>query len=399
MNLAASTILSASAGLVLAIGRFLLVSLIGRVYGLEAVGAFAYSIFVAEILFLLCSVGLPSVLSRYLSEYQSDDQKIASLSMLSVKWASVIVGLLLAVTYVFVVSFESQVIEFVGPSQVVFLAAAFAVFSIGYAILVGMSRFDLLLLAALVVVAPPLVCLVVATPSDVGGLLPVCIVSYAFAGILGFIQLCKNLRKGPGGSPSNSMEGVLQYGFNLWFVTIAWNVLWSRGELFFVEKYQSIASLSSYTAAITIFSAAMTLCMVLVTAMPPYLARLYGENDCRDARIVCNTSMGLLLMLATVGSGLLILFSPEITRVVFDVSSREIDKTLRALALGLPAICVMSHNSLVALETNGVFTRNLNFIGLLLFLPCVFFASKYQDTITVAFARGAFMLGLSISTL
>ncbi|WP_306581080.1 hypothetical protein, partial [Dokdonella sp.] len=90
MSLIRQTAWAASAAVVLAGSRFVFTAIIARQMSPAVFGQFVYGQWLADLSFLVCSLGATGVIGRYLAEYRSDSRVG---SMIVRKWIPYAAGL------------------------------------------------------------------------------------------------------------------------------------------------------------------------------------------------------------------------------------------------------------------------------------------------------------------
>ncbi len=260
-------------------GRLIAQIIIARLLGPDGTGRIAYLVWLIEIANLLICFGLPSSLTRYLAELHGQ-RKGAQASRFA-QWVFVrylILAILgSAVVGVFFV-FSSQYVD--SKSVLPLLMVLFLVRGlelINQADLTGRQQFDRL---ARVNIAAAVV-LVIGVAAGTfwfgltgvlygyiaGALIPAV---YSFTILRGFAfrwQMAADLHR-----------RVWKFSFHIWLAMLASTFVWSRMEIFFLERYWDVHEVAMFTVGLTFTVMIYQVAMMFSGAFMAHFAHLVGGD-------------------------------------------------------------------------------------------------------------------------
>ena len=243
---------SAAASVCGLFGRLIAQIIIARMLGPEGVGRIAYIVWLIEIGNILTCIGLPSSLTRYMAELYGQNkpeqaghfaQWVFIRYLMLALLGSVVVGLL------FYCSSQYAGAESVLP-VLVFLFLAYGLQTINQANLAGRQRFDLL--ARINVAATIALVVGVSVGGSIygstgvlfgyiaGALFPAV---YSFT-ILRGLALRQKI-------DSDLRRRIWKFTFNTWLAMLVSAFVWSRMEIFFLERYWGVHEVAMFTVGFT----------------------------------------------------------------------------------------------------------------------------------------------------
>lgn len=400
MSLVRNSALAAAAALTLTGARFALVAILARRLLQAGFGQFAYTQWLIDLTFLVCSIGVTGVASRYVAEFHTRPERLAALM---VRWRPFAFGLpVLAACAVLVGALISGLhLAPAGWALLPFWAAANGIWAMQTAVLTGLQRFDLVLransLAAGIMLAGAIV--LPLRGDDVTPLFGLMAASYGAAAMVG-LSRTRNLVSGVVGSiESNGWRGIRNYAFNIWITTLLWSLVWARGEMPIVRGYLGDDGVAQYAAAMTLLGGAMQAAMLAVSGIAPQLTMLWGSGRRAEALAAARTVMDVQLLFCGAGALLLICLGPELVSLTFGMGYREAAAPLSVFAVGLLAMAVSSQNYVLQIATDARFSRNIMLIGLVLLFGAAIVLTPRYGLVGTAIARAGTMLVLAVMSL
>ncbi|HZP65443.1 MAG TPA: lipopolysaccharide biosynthesis protein [Rudaea sp.] len=365
MALIRQSMLAATSAIVLTISRFALMAILSRRLSLDAFGQVAFAQWLVDIVFLFCSFGATAVASRYFAEFGNRPEALRALVS---RWRPFALGLPAlagAATAIGNVSLRPQA----AATEHLFLAAwaaASGLWAMRTASLMGMQRFDLVLygngIAGAAMLAGALL-----LPSPLLGTAGAFAV-LAIANMAGLAVSARAFFPAVSAERGEAVEidwrSIARYAMNMWFTSMLWSLVWSRGEWPYVKALLGDAGVAQYAAATALFGGAVQGVMLSVAGIAPHLTRLWGEQRIDEALRTARRVMDMQLVLATGAAAVLIVLGAGMLRLGFGSAFGGGTQALAMLALGLPALAWSSHNFLLQLRTDARFNRDSTLLGL-----------------------------------
>lgn len=400
MSLIRASAWAASAAILITLARFALAAILARKLSLEGFGQYAYAQWVVDIAFLVCSLGVTGVLSRYLAEYGGQPVVRAALVR---AWMPLILGLPVAgaVAAVGGMWLSGNRVEGHSAALLALWAIGNGLWSMQTAILIGLQRFDLVfranLVAAIIMLGGGL--LIPFQDSELHSLFGLLGGASLAASLIGWRVTCGLIQPGSPRVDAGLSRAARMYAFNIWFSALLWSLVWSRGELPIVRFHLGDQGVAHYAAAVVLFGGAMQGIMLAVSGAAPQLTALMGSDRTGQAVSTAGLLMNIQLLLCGLGALTLTLFGPEILRLAYGPTYTVASASLALLSLGLLGLAASSQNHMLQIATNARFTRNITLAGLVLLGIFAFSAVPMLGIEGAALARAATMLMLGLVSL
>lgn len=362
------TVRNGAGGLVLSAGRFIAMALIARTLGVEDFGTVALAIFCSELLTLICLVGLPGVVSRFVPVLtESDRIRFARLRLL---WLLGAVTLMAALAPV--LALELLGLDHGTALVFTMLVVSGALQTVVQAEIQGRLRFDLLVVSCLLggVMLVSGAAGLSLFPTISAGLL-VFFVAQTVQ-MLPWFALGKNFdQRAAFPAPLPCGREIAAYGLNVAAVSALTTIVWSRGELLVVEAALGGLTLGHYGAALTISALVWRMTGMLQGAVTPHLSRRLGDTAVLEG-FVGDLNRLSMAVSSIVALGLAF-FAAEIVVLVFGAAFAPAAPILVSIAPGLTVAGMLTVNLAVQMMSNGRVPRNAFLAGalLLLTLACV----------------------------
>ncbi len=325
-------------------GRLVTQIMIARMLGPEGLGRIAYMIWLIEIANLLVCFGLPSSLTRYLAELNGQGKAAEAIRF--AQWVFVRYALLALIGSVGIgvlFRFSSQYagLESALPVlMVLFLARGLE--TINHSDLAGRQRFDLL--ARINVVAAVSLVIGVAVGTVwfgvtgtlygyvAGALVPA---AYSFRILRGFTfgqKVAADLRR-----------RVWKFTFNVWLLMLISAFVFSRMEIFFLERYWDAREVAMFTIGLTCGEMIRQVATMFCGAFMAHFSHLLGSgnHDLVQRQYLTSTRLMAFLLVPMAFGGAAIM--PVLIPLLFGVE----------FAPAIPNAMVLTATSALAFSMNG----------------------------------------------
>lgn len=350
---------SALSSLLSLTGRLTVGILVARMLGPEGVGRIAYMVWLIEIANLLANFGLPSSLTRYLAELHGRKQSGEAARF--AQWVFVRYLLLtvlgsIAVGFLFLHSSQYAGAESALPVlMVLFLARGLE--TINQADLAGQQRFDLLArinVAATVtlvigVVAGGFWCGVTGVLYGyvAGALVPAV---YSFTILRGFSfrqEVSSGLRR-----------RVWKFTSNTWLAMLVSAFVWSRMEIFFLDRYWDAREVAMFTVALTFALMIRQAATLFSGAFMAHFSHLMGDGNHdliqRQYAMATRLMAFLIIPMAFGGAAIMpvlipLLFGPEFAAAVPNAMVLTATSALAFSMIGSALVYAKERSGFIAL--------------------------------------------------
>ncbi len=266
------------------IGRLGSVIILARLLGPTGMGQVAYMIWIAEIIRLLTSLGLPNGISRYLAELYGQGQAEQAKGL--IKWAfQRNFGLvLLGITLLGLIGGFYEDLDSLTPWLI--LSVLFFFNGLGdlyKAHLTGLQRFDLrakieFISSCFLIAGISIGVYVFGWEGALGGY----IAGAAVPGILGFLVLIRRIPTDP--LPKKLVQQVWKYSIYTGMAFVVSTFAWSRTEIFFLEYYWNAEQVGLFTASLSLATLFTMGPLMFLGALMPHFAELKGAKDLAGIR-------------------------------------------------------------------------------------------------------------------
>ena len=290
-KLARNSVIGALSGSCLLLGSFLSGVVVARTLGVEGSGIVAYAVWLVLMITPIVDAGMSSAVVRYVSEIrgrgQSDCADALAGRLLRVLALSVVIAGCMIVAAVFLpagVGFTWLPridgvhglggLALLAPLLGFYVAAqAFAAYHLAY--LRGVQDFDRIARFALVSLALQLACVTAGSISfGVAGALA----GYAAGQIVPAVAGLRLLQRSHP-IESDLRQRVGRYARYAWAANVANAFVWSRLEVFFLERYWGSDAVAMFTVALALTALAAQGPMLLTTGLLSFLAEKHGRSE------------------------------------------------------------------------------------------------------------------------
>jgi O-antigen/teichoic acid export membrane protein len=384
---------AAAAAIVLTVARFLFAAILARRLSLTDFGQYVYGQWLADLTFMVCSLGAMGAISRYVAEFRHDPGLLTAVVR---RWRPFALGLpwVAAAAVPFAAWLSGLSLDANGLALLALLTMTSGLWAMQTAALTGMQRFDLAfggsVVAAVVLVAGALWMPLDANgPSRVFGLMAL---ASGSAAVVGSASTRRLLDGPPAVIDAPRWRGIREYAINMWLTALLWSLVWSRGEMPIVRAYLGDAGVAHYAAALVLFGGAIQGVMLATGGVAPQLTRLWGEGGKAQAVALARRIMDMQLLVCGAAAVMLIGLGPEVMQLAFGAGFRAGSTVLAVLSLGLIGLTVSCQNHLLQIATDGRFSRNATSAGLIALMASATVLVASAGLFGAAVARAGTML-------
>lgn len=370
LALARDTMFSALGAVAGTGGRLVVTALIARKLAPDIYGQFVFTQFLIDFIALICSFGVPGVLTRFLPQLSNvrPDESRAPLEFLRISAAaSLLLSTMLALGYGLITKdFVATDIALIGTwcllnTTLTFVLASFQ----------GILRFDCALVANLTyAVAAPVAVTLLFTNDSLDA--AVSAVTSALAVTLAAALLTWRLR--PRGPPTGMMSSgvavrdMVSYGFNVWLTGLIVGLVWSRGEFAILRGFAQDEQIGLYAVAITLSGMITQGAGLFTGALAPHLVRHSSDAQSTQLIHILKSITSLLLVVVTTAAALLIGLGQLFIIAIFGHAYLDAYVVLCTLALGAVAIVSGPASLLLQIKSNARFGLWTNALALVVLL-------------------------------
>ncbi len=388
-DFARNSLFATLAGLGTALGSFLGIVLVARLLGPIETGLVAYAVWIATLSATLADIGLTQSLARYLPELSADSDEGAVLGIAS---RLMRIGLALAMAgaaiFLWLGALADPASTF-GPTEYWLVGALFTgllVSALGLATLRGLQRFDQAALLTLAALAVQLVAL--AFGAFLGGV-PGALAGYAAGTIVPILATLPYAARRPRLDPALRRR-ILRFGLYSWAAALTTSLVWSRLEIYFLQRYQGAEAVAMFTVGFTFSNLASQGPLLLTGGLLPYFAESFGRGSTermQRAYLTATRLMAFLLFPTCLGLAALI---PVLLPLVYGPAYAEAVPVAAILIVGaaLGATGAVGSQMIYACERSDfIFLSGLG--GAILSVAAGFLIVPHFGMIGAALARGA----------
>lgn len=261
-------------------GRLVVQVMIARMLGPDGVGSIAYMVWLIEIANLLACLGLTSTLTRYVAEMYGQ-QKIAEANSFA-QWVFILYFMLILVGSVAVGLLFFHSSQYAGlesallPLILLFIARGLE--AINRAYLAGCQKFDLLARVNAVTTLSLIMGVTIgAYRYGVAGSLYGYVAGSLFPAFYSLTILRRfSLRQKVA---EKLLRRVWKFTFNSWLAMLVSAFVWSRMEIFFLERYWDIREVAMFTIALTFAVMVRQVSEMFTGAFMPHFSHLLGNGN------------------------------------------------------------------------------------------------------------------------
>lgn len=388
------------ANLTSAVGRLAITVVLARRLGPEGFGLFVFVQWLIEMTFLVYSVGLTGVATRFFP--QSTDPGAGEISGLN-RWflqAGVLAVLLTGCFATLAAALLSGIERAGAMGAVTLWAAAYSIWALLSARAQGLFQFKRLAAASGVFVVVALLGL---SMPQVGGDLVGAMMALAAANLAACTFCVTRFTGGefPRTGPVDltRWRAVRMYATNAWLTSIANSLVWSRGEISVVKGTLGETAVGYYSVGLTLAGIVNQGISLFTGALWPRVARAWDRGERDELVRFSGAVTQLLILVASISAGFVICFAPYIVGLLFGDRYSESSKLVLILAIGVVGLSSGCAHLVVQAATNGKFSRDLTIAGGVALFGSAFVLVPLLGVEGAAVVRTAIQIGVSFLTL
>ena len=279
-------------------------AIIARRLGPGNMGVYGYAMWIVGTLGILANVGLPSALTKYISEYLGSGDIATAVGVCKgLLFTQLGVAAGVSVLTACFMLLKGPYRNIIGLAAVLLFFQALQQ-SLGAA-LAGIQRFDRLALTSLYVA------LVSVASVGTAALLHAGVMGMLWAtlsGLLAAIWLYFRdvktylLKSSPALTPAPStmpdtFRRIRQFSLTVSYILLLDSIVWQRSEILFLKTYSTIAQVGFYTLAYSIASKMSDITATFSATLMPLYAESYGRDGLRNVGLVFVNALKYLQML------------------------------------------------------------------------------------------------------
>ena len=339
--------------------------ILARRLGPESFGLFVFVQWLIDMAFLVFSVGLTGVATRFFPQSAGDgEDRLPGFNRWFLRAGALAV--LLTSCFATLSAFVFLGLRDIAPlTAVAFWAATNSSWALLGARTQGLFQFKRFAASTTMFVGVALVGL---TVSQVEGGVPGAMFVMAVSSLAAATCCAMDLFNGGYASQSQllakaQMKLIRPYATNAWFTSIAASLVWARGEITLVKGHLGESAVGVYSVGMTLSGLVNQGLGLLTGALWPQIARAWDNGEREELLRLYSLITNLLILVAGLSSGFVICFAPYIISLLFGEPFLQSSKLALILALGpLGLACGCAH-LIVQAATNGKFARDVTLAG------------------------------------
>ena len=368
MSLAKDTAVSAVSTVISTGSRLVVTVMLARRLAPSSYGEFIFAQWIIDLLFMICSMGLPASLTRFLPAISASPHWTSlpiSRRIFALVVGSFLISVLLFSLYVL---FGASWGPVESLSLIFWCSAYLAVAYIAPA-LQGLFRYDAVMAGSITfaIVAPVLIFVFLKSPS-----VPHAALAMGLAWLLngaaaaGAIVLLPSSPTRPPSMEPVNQRSIAIYAGNLWVTGLIAGLVWTRGELGVLKFHVDSAHIGIYAAGLTLVGLVSQGAALITGALTPHLVtHWHARNDQMLAYIVRGISQ-LVLIVTTIGALFLIGVGETVIPMLLGNRYAHSYEILAILSLSAISISSGCANTLLQIESNGKFGLFVNTAALII---------------------------------
>jgi O-antigen/teichoic acid export membrane protein len=301
---ARNSLFSTLAGLATALGSFLSMVVVARLLGPTGTGIIAYAIWLATLAVTLADFGLYQTLTRYLPDLTARGDEASASNL-----AAYLLRPCLALAALGALAFAWLGYAADGPApgttariwwSIGLLFTLQLVSSFGLGFLRGMQRFDT---AAKLTLASLLLQLAAVAAGALLDGVEGALLGYCAGSILPLVVVLR-IAAQPARIDRDLLRRTMRFALFSWAGALTMALIWSRLEIFFLQRYQGSEAVALFTVGFTFANLASQGPLLLTGGLLPYFSESYGNRSSermQSAYATATRVMAFLLFPACLG--------------------------------------------------------------------------------------------------
>jgi len=374
--------------------------ILARRLGPKSFGLFVFVQWLIEMTFLVYSVGLTGVATRFFPQSAGDEAgRFPGFNQWFLR-AALLAGLLTSGFAALAALFFSGLGKSAPIAAVTFWAASYSLWALLGARAQGLFQFKRFAVSSLIFVCVAIAGL--ALPSVGGDFLGAMLI-VAAANLAAAVCCATDLFSS---WPKSSVETLAKphselirlYATNAWLTTIVASLVWGRGEISLVKGHLGDSGVGYYSVGLTLSGLVNQGMGLLTGALWPQIARAWDTGQRDDLLRFSSLVTALLMLIAGISAGFVICFAPNIVVLLFGEKFLPSSRLAMILALGALGLASGCANLVVQAATNGKFARDVTTVGGIALFGAAFVLIPYFGMEGAALARSTVQIATAVLT-
>jgi O-antigen/teichoic acid export membrane protein len=384
-------------------GRMLIAVIVARRLGPEMFGTFIFVQWLIEITFLIFSVGIAGVATRFFPQMsRAGAGELGSFE----RWFAQAAIIAIVVSS----GFAAFAAHYFGGVQdpwlmlgIAFWALASAIWAVASARAQGLFRFQRMALSSIVFGGLAIGGILMSASNTAGGfggaVLVMGVANLAAALTCLFDRTLFAVRVGSVDVEAEQGRGIRRYAVNVWFTSFVASLVWSRGEVSLIKLEHGNSAVGFYSVSLTLVGAINLGVSLLTASMAPRIMRAWDEGRKKELADFSAFTTDLLAMIAAVCAGFVVAFAPHLTTLLFGPAFQRSSVLVSTLAIGALGVSTGCANAIVQAATNARFTRDITMLGAIALFGAGYVLIYYFGLEGAAVTRAGVQLSIALATL
>lgn len=367
MSLVRDTTLSAASTIVSSGSRFITTILLIRFLQPEAYGSFIYAQWLLDLLLMLCSLGLPGALTRFLPALLPSTSWRGSRQRLLLTAGPVVTSAIAIAAFAVIGAYAGWPLARI--LSLLPMGLAYYGWSYASPALQGAFRFDGVVAGnlAYALIAPIALLLLRHVLSlEIAALVFGC--SW-LGGLIAAIALSTRAKRPQADGatlPAPSLKELATYSLNVWLIGLIASLVWSRGELGILKLSVSATQIAIYGAALSLTGIITQAAGILTGALTPHLVQLHQAGRVETLDRVTRIVTEAVLLVVVFAAFVLSAGGEILVPTLFGSRYNESIQILGLLSVSTISIAAGCSNTLLQIQTNGRFGLAINLTALMI---------------------------------
>ena len=379
-------------------GRFTISALLARKLGPEFFGVFIFLQWIVDLVFMVYSVGLTGISTRFFPELKINSKKFRSFYSWFFRLCITSTILTTFFSIIFNISLKSQ--NHISIIYITIYASSVAINTLLSSYAQGVFNFKTIAKSSIIYSSLSIM-MIILIYDKLNLNLSFFVLSLANVfSILFFVKSLKiKLPAQPIDLSINESRKISEYGINVWITTLLNYLVWARGEIPVIKAYLNHYDLGIYTACLILIGIANQ-CIGLATgALWPHIAKAWDHGELEKLSNFNDALTRLLILTSSLLSGAIICFGSSALTLIFGKSYHFSGEVLALLAIGTLGLSCGCANAIAQISTNSKFGRNLSIIGGILLYALLILLTPTQGLLGAALSRVIVLIATGIITI
>jgi O-antigen/teichoic acid export membrane protein len=389
MSFFRDTAVSAISTIALTGSRFVVTLILARWLTPTAYGDLIFTQWMMDLAFMVCSAGLPGVMTRFLPALRYDPSGEARSGR---SWLR---GLSLA-SYATALAFFCIFLTVEGHRSLpetlvlVFWCGAYLMMAYGSPAMQGLFRYEAVMAGnfTFALAAPVLLFALLRHPTLVRASLALGL-SWLLSALIACVTMAvvKPKLDRPALSAQLSRRQLTTYALNVWFTGLISGLVWSRGELGILKLRFDSAHIAFYSAALSLAGLVMTGAALLTGAVTPHLVRHWHAGETDRISAILRAVTQAVFILTSVAAVFLIGVGDVLVPLLLGKAYSHSYAILAVLGISSVSVASGCANAILQIESDAKFGVLVNLLGLAGLIAISFLLTPVLGIMGAAVAR------------